>query len=970
MLQLIDISKQYRTGELVQQALDRVNFSLRDNEFVSVLGPSGSGKTTLLNIIGGLDRYDSGDLIIDGVSTKEYRNRNWDAYRNHTIGFVFQSYNLIQHQSILSNVELALTIGGMSIRERRKKAKNALEAVGLGDQLHKKPNQLSGGQMQRVAIARALVNDPEILLADEPTGALDSDTSIQIMELLKNVAKDRLVVMVTHNAELAREYSTRIITLKDGRVTSDSNPFIPAGDPLKENRNSSVSSGPGTSRKEKAGMSFLTSLALSANNLKSKKGRTVLISLASSIGIIGIALILSISTGVNDYIINIQKETMSSYPITISAQTIDLNGLINEGNSVRDELMNMMLSEFADDGRVHADYSNMEASEVFTTSMVENNLTDFKKYLDDPESEINEYLGENGIVYTYDVAFDVYTKDPDGILLNTDSSVNDIVDSQNTFAIMSSGMNFMRSNMFTWQNGNYSSASNFSEIAPGRNGEAVSQVVKDNYDLLYGQWPDSFDQVVLVLNRASSVQAETLYQLGILKGSEYKELSSAIEKGEETPEISFSYDDIVGKKMYLVTASDHYIRNEDGTYSYLEDSYMNQDRLMENAVELEITGIIRPSQDASSPSIFTAIGYTSGLTDYCIDHTSKSQVITAQQENPDINVFTGLKFSAETDEQKITDTIDYIRNLPSTEKARLYTMIAYYESGEERAQEMPDEKKEIDDFLNMFGLSDNSSVNAMMQMLGDYNLNELFDSFSMYISNESQQAALLDQWLENDPDPQVLVSIYDMYLVGGSYEENMSSFGMVSYDAPVSINIYTDTFEDKDNLTACIDRYNEQADQDSVIVYTDYIALLTSSITQIVNAVSYVLIAFVAVSLIVSCIMIGIITHISVLERTKEIGILRAMGASRSNISHVFNAETVIIGFISGLIGILITVLLTMPINMILSFLLGSEMINVHLPVLYALMLIAISVTVTVIGGIIPAARASRKDPVIALRTE
>jgi len=1063
MLQLSGISKQYKTGELVQQALDQVSFCLRDNEFVSILGPSGSGKTTLLNIIGGLDRYDDGDLIINGVSTKQYKNKDWDTYRNHTIGFVFQSYNLIPHQSILSNVELALTIGGMTVRDRKRRAKKALEDVGLADQIHKKPNQLSGGQMQRVAIARALVNDPDILLADEPTGALDSETSLQIMELLKKVASNKLVVMVTHNQELAEAYSTRIIKLRDGHIISDSDPVGPqeiqsaaASEPEENMQSAQVPEEERHTGKKKknASMSFLTSLALSANNLKSKKGRTILISLASSIGIIGIALILSISTGVNDYIYNIQRDTMSSYPITISAQTINLQGLIQEGNSLRDQIMDMVLESSDDDGRVHSDNSTMETSEMFTTSLVENNLTEFKKYLDDPDSEIHHYLGENGIAYTYNVAFDVYTRDPNANLLNTNASVSDISSSSNMFSNMNSGISFMRTNMFAWQNGGISSASNFSELTAGANGDPVSQVVKDNYELVTGKWPEAFNEVVIVLTRSNTLPAETLYQLGIMDGDSYQEILKAIENGEEAPDYSWSYDDILNKSFYLITASDHYVEESDGTFAYLDDSVLNQEQLMENAVELKVSGIIRPDADASSVDITTAVAYTSGLTSYCIDHTQESAVIKAQQADPDTNVLSGMRFVAETEEEKAEDAKASIRAMTGPQKAQLYNLIQYYTenglvqetadestetetSGEETAEgetsqeetegsssgnssgnssgdslgtmgsmggsaqgqqeaaeEAPDSEaggestadgseaeseslsevfgsmEGMDEALQAMGLPDAQTLTQMLRMVGYNNVEDLLGGLNTLFSDENQAATKMDEWLDNDPDPKVLSALYDQYVMGGSYEDNMSAFGMVSYDAPTTIHIYTDTFENKDHVTACINQYNAEADEEHQIVYTDYIALLTTSITQIVNAISYVLIAFVAVSLLVSCIMIGIITHISVLERTKEIGILRALGASKANISQVFNAETVIVGLISGIIGVLIAWLLSLPINLILKILLGSIMVNVHLPFLYALLLILISVVVTVIGGLIPAAKAAKKDPVIALRTE
>ena len=990
MLQLIDITKEYRTGELVQKALNGVSFSLRDNEFVSILGPSGSGKTTLLNIIGGLDRYNSGDLVINGVSTKMYKNKDWDAYRNHTIGFVFQNYNLIAHQSILSNVELALTIGGMSVRERRKKAKAALEEVGLGDQIHKRPNQLSGGQMQRVAIARALVNDPDILLADEPTGALDSETSLQIMELLKQVASDRLVVMVTHNAELAEEYSTRIIKLKDGQIVADSHPFDPSvkeipdtADKTDKTDKSMAAGTAGTQKKQKAHMSFWTSLSLSANNLRSKKGRTILISLASSIGIIGIALILSISTGVNDYVYKIQKDAMTSYPITIESQTIDLNSLMSGEFSFQGMSFGNAGNTGADDGSIHSDYSKMESEEAFSTSLVENNLTGFKKYLDDPDSEIQKYLGENGIVYTYNVAFDVYTRDPNGLLQNTDASVSDIVSTDDAFSAMSAGFDLMRSSGMFGLGADSSGASNFKQLDQGAGDQQISQVVLDNYDVLAGKWPESYDEVVLVLDRDNTLPVETMYQLGLMDGKTYQEIATKIEMGEEAPDFSWSFDDALNRTFYLVTASDHYAENEDGTFRYLDDSYLDQEALMENAVELKVTGIIRPKEDAAAADISAAVGYLAGLTDYCITHTMESPVINAQEADPETNVLTGMSFTPADDEQKVQDAITYIHTMSGTEKAQLFALISYYEeqkeggeaAGEDGENEgiesgMLSSDSSLEDLMNMFGLSDNPVLANIMKMLGEDTLNAIMSNISFLATDESQQAALLDQWLNDDPDPEILLSLYDRYAMGGSYDDNMDAFGMISYDAPTSISIYTDTFENKDAVTSCIDAYNAQSDSDNKIVYTDYISLLTSSITQIVNAISYVLIAFVAVSLIVSCIMIGIITHISVLERTREIGILRAIGASRGNISQVFNAETVIIGLIAGILGVLISMLLTLPINLILRLLVGADMITVRLSILYALLLIAISVVVTVIGGIIPAARASRKDPVIALRSE
>ena len=928
MLQIQDISKQYKTGALIQDALNGVTLSLRRNEFVSILGPSGSGKTTLLNIIGGLDRYDSGDLVINGISTKDYRDRDWDTYRNHTIGFVFQSYNLIPHQSILSNVELALTIGGISRSARRQKARQALEAVGLGEQCHKRPNQLSGGQMQRVAIARALVNDPDILLADEPTGALDTETSIQVMELLKEVAKDRLVVMVTHNPELAEAYSTRIVKLRDGKVVSDSDPYIPESAAV-----------PPKKKTGRAKMGFLTSLALSFNNLLTKKGRTLLTAFAGSIGIIGIALILALSTGVNDYISSIQKETMTSYPITISSQTIDMTSMMG----LHGQMMGQQFQQTDNSALegVYADTTVLETANLFTSSIAENDLTAFKKYLEDPDSEIRQYIGENGVVYTYNVNFSVYTYDPDGNLLDTDTSPDEDSDAQGFAAMMQN--NPMTSGQMPFEQipgitgGASSSAENFSELMAGIDGQTVSAVITDSYDLLYGRWPQSYDEVILVLDESNAISLDTMFQLGLITKAEYEDIKAQIEENGEAEELYFDYADVCSRSFYLIPACDYYAENEDGTFSHVGEDV---EALLENGVTLKITGVIRPKEDASNASISTAIGYTSALTDYVIEHSNSSAVVRAQEADPCTNVLTGVDFEAADDEKKIADATAYISAMSEADKASLYTMIQYY------------------------GTSSGEDENTMSESAGSYPMG---GNFQM---DDAAMAAALDQWLTETPDSEILLSIYDEYLGGASYEENLEAFGKVSYDAPASISIYTDSFEDKEAVAECITHYNETADEDAQITYVDYVQLMTSSLTSIINVISYVLIAFVAVSLVVSCIMIGIITHISVLERTKEIGILRALGASKRNISQVFNAETVIIGLCSGLLGVGITLGLTVPINALLETLLGSGSMTAQLPAQSAVILIVISMVITVIGGLMPAKKAAKMDPVIALRTE
>lgn len=937
MLQIKQISKEYITGDLHQTALDKVSLNLRDNEFVAILGPSGSGKTTLLNIIGGLDRYDSGDLIINGISTKKYKDRDWDSYRNHTIGFVFQSYNLIPHQSILANVELALTISGISRSERRKRAKQALEEVGLGNQLHKRPNQMSGGQMQRVAIARALVNNPDVLLADEPTGALDTETSIQIMELLREVAKDRLVVMVTHNPELAEQYSTRIIKLRDGKIIDDSAFFDPQKETLQQPKHKNMG---------KAKMSFLTSLSLSFNNLRTKKGRTLLTSFAGSIGIIGIALILALSSSVNGYISDIQKDTMTSYPITISSETIDISAMISMGGMMDGGMHNGSKTSEESRTAVYADYSDIESSEAIASNIKENNLSAFKKYLDNPNSEIQQYLGENGVIYTYDVNFDVYSYNADDKLINSNADTEDITDSSSHsgFGHMAGGKGGMP---MMGGGGSSSGAENFTELMAGTNGETVSRVTTDSYEVLYGAWPENYDEVVLVLDENNAIPAGTLYQLGLITADEYTEITEQIKDGKEVSQHTWDYEEITGHTFYLVPASDHYIQNEDGTFSYIEDESLETEQLLESAVELKIAGVIRPNDDAANANISTAVAYTSKLTDYIIEHTNESAVVLAQEASPEKNVLNGMVFEALDDTAKIADAKAYISALGVSDKASLYQMILYYNSSnsEETDSEQPEQS------VPQGGQMGAGAAGGMSM-------------------DETSLAAAMDKWLEETPDDEILLSIYDEYIDGASYEDNMEAFGKVSYDTPASISIYTDSFEDKEAVSTCIENYNKTVDDDNQITYTDYVALLTSSITSIVDVISYVLIAFVAVSLIVSCIMIGIITHISVIERTKEIGILRAMGASKRNISQVFNAETFIIGFCAGLLGVGISALLTIPINAILQSILGAESLTVSLPVVPAFVLIVLSMVITIIGGLLPAKKAAKKDPVIALRTE
>ena len=628
MLQLKNIVKSYTVGELTQVALKGISLNFRENEFVSILGQSGSGKTTMLNIIGGLDRYDSGDLVINGVSTKKYRDADWDAYRNTSIGFVFQSYNLIPHQNVLSNVEMALTLSGVSRKERRKRAVEVLNKVGLQDHIHKKPNQLSGGQMQRVAIARALINNPDILLADEPTGALDTETSIQIMNLLKQISEEKLVIMVTHNPELAEVYSTRIVNLKDGQITSDSNPFdVPEGS-VEEKL---------TKNQKRVSMSFWTSLGLSFANLRTKIGRTILTSFAGSIGIIGIALILALSTGMNQYITRVQKETMTSYPITISSQTIDATSIMQ----LRTQMMGLSSSKETqvEDGKVHADYQSLKQSDAVANNLIQNNLAEFKKYLDNPASEIHQYVGENGIIYSYNVNFDVYAQNPNQQLINTNIELD------------GGNGNSNRPRMFNFANMgvNNQSAKNFSEMVAGTNGQPISSVVTDSYDMVVGYWPTGYNEVVMVLNENNGIPVQSMYQLGFITKEQYTSAKNQLANKQDGEDFTLSYEDMLQKTFYLVPSSDNYVKNENGSYSQIKNPEYDTDGLMNKSIPLKVTGIIRPKEDAKNATINTVVAYTNLLTNYVIDRANESAIVQAQKNTPEINVLNGVHFNATTD---------------------------------------------------------------------------------------------------------------------------------------------------------------------------------------------------------------------------------------------------------------------------------------------------------------------------------
>jgi len=903
MLQIKNISKKYKTGDLVQMALDDVSINLRDNEFVAILGPSGSGKTTLLNIIGGLDRYDSGDLIINNISTRKYKDRDWDSYRNHTIGFVFQSYFLIPHQTILSNVELALTISGISKAERRKRAIEALEKVGLSDQLHKKPNQMSGGQMQRVAIARALINNPDILLADEPTGALDTKTSIQVMDLLKEVAKDRLVVMVTHNPELAEEYATRIVKLRDGKITDDSAPFEVTGEEQEaEHKNMGKSS-----------MTVGTAVALSFNNLKSKLGRTLLTSFAGSIGIIGIALILSLATGVNNYITDLQKRTMTSYPLTIEEQTMDLNALLQVPQNTKDGMEDALSNRTYD--KVYSNTTNIDMANAFTTSMTKNNMKAFKEYLDSPDCELRKYVGENGIIYDYSIDFDVYAYDPEGEFFNT----NPYAEGQTITSM--NGASYSMS---------YGKNLSFTELLPGTGDELIASAVKDNYEVVYGHWPQSYDEVVVVINGVNEMPLDSMYELGYLPYQEYLDMQEQFKQMNEVEvrDVVMEYEEVVGKEFYIYVPSDEYEKADNGLFRYIGDSKMKMEAKSGDVTVVKVAGIIRALPDAENANIMTPVAYTHSLTDHLIERANASEIVKAQLDSPDVNVLTGMMFSPASDEEKCEDARNY---------------------------------------LNSFGITDKAEFIMEMSKQMYANNEDMLAQFEKM--DETELAAMFDMYMGN-PDDETLLQIYNYAVSPGSFDDNMSAFGHTDLESPSSIRIYTDTFENKDKISECIENYNKTVSDDDKIVYTDYIGLLLSSVTTIINVISYVLIAFVAVSLVVSSIMIGIITYISVLERTKEIGILRAIGASKHNISLVFNAETFIIGLCSGIIGVIVTLILLIPGNMLIHHIADRTDINAVLPLIPAVILVLLSVFLTFIGGLIPSKKAANMDPVAALRTE
>ena len=872
MLKLKNIKKDYVVGDNITAALKGIDIEFRKNEFVSILGPSGCGKTTLLNIIGGLDKYTSGDLIINNKSTKEFKDNDWDGYRNHSIGFVFQSYNLIPHQSVLSNVELALTLSGISKNERKRAAISALKKVGLGDQIYKKPNQLSGGQMQRVAIARALVNNPDILLADEPTGALDSETSVQIMELLKEIASDKLVIMVTHNPELADKYSSRIVRLLDGNLIDDSNPFTDDSEHSKEDIKKL--------RVKHPSMSFFTALSLSLNNLLTKKARTFLTSFAGSIGIIGIALILALSTGVDAYIAKVEEDTLTSYPVMIEKTGLDINDFVNElmGNS--------------DNSSAHEKdkiYSNSIMTEMMTSminGMSENNLKEFKAYIE-KSYEINEYTSD--IKYKYSTVMNIYT--PEGYQVNP----NKVFESMG------------------FENNNSSSPAGAAMSSPLQNTEIWEELIDNDeliekqYDVIAGRKPKKYNEVVVIVDENNEISDYTLYALGLKDSKELEEMIEKAMNGEKlepTEKVSYTYDEILKLNFKLLVNSELFQKNDNNTWTDKSEDELYIDSKLDDAIDIKVVGILRADSDSAMNTTGGKVGYQSSLMTTLIKKVNESEIVKQQKKTPDIDVFTGLPFKTDK-EYTMADITAYISTLPAAEQQQ---------------------------------------YNAYIQQMKMKNMTDeqIVEKFATAMQNTSSSS---------------------------TYEENLALMGVADLDDPSAIYIYPKDFEAKENITAFIDSYNKDAKESEKITFTDYIGLMMSSVTTIINAISYILIAFVSISLVVSSIMIGIITYISVLERTKEIGILRAMGASKKDISRVFNAETLIVGFTAGFIGIAVTLLLLIPINAIIEIFTDIGGLAV-LPTQGAIILVIISMLLTFIAGLIPSRIAAKKDPVTALRTE
>ena len=918
MLVLKNIVKDYITGDTTVRALKGVDISFRKSEFVSILGPSGCGKTTLLNIIGGLDRYTSGDLFINGKSTKNFDDSDWDTYRNHSIGFVFQSYNLIQHQTVLANVELALTLSGVSKKERRKRAVEALKKVGLENQIHKKPNQLSGGQMQRVAIARALINDPDILLADEPTGALDSETSVQIMELLKEISKDKLIVMVTHNPDLAAEYSNRIIRCLDGTVVGDTNPY----EPTPEEKKAEKAEAAAATQKGKKSMSFASAFSLSINNLRTKSARTFLTAFAGSIGIIGIALVLALSNGIQVYIDRIQEDMLLSYPMSVEKQTMDFESIMTSFTGISTEMMEGMDGSETD-GKVYVNESFMQMVNAFISESTSNNLDNFKKYVDDNREAFDEVC--NDVQYKYSTQLNIYRADTqNGVVKVNPSNMMENLPMDESMKSMTSSMGSMVTNFSVWM-----------ELI------GDERLMDSQYDVIAGRMPQKHNEVVLIVDGNNQINELVVYALGLKNQEEFtKNIMAALASGEtlENDSITeYSYDDILSMKFKLVLNADYFVKDKK-TGNWIDNSantYFVKE-LVDSGEEISIVGILKPDENNTLSIGTGGIGYMRELMDYAIEETSKREVVKAQLADTSKDVLTGADFANLT----VNDF-----DLADVDLSVIdFTYLDYTP------------------FLSMAEGMDMSQVNLadMGAMFGFDNMSEL-------------QRKLMEGFLSDEQVLAIKQAYVDTLASQSSLSGTLQKLGYSTFDTPSSIYFYPKSFESKEKLNELINYYNQSVTADGheecQIKCTDYIGMLMSSITTIIDVVTYVLIAFVAISLVVSSIMIGIITYISVLERTKEIGILRSIGASKKDVARVFNAETAVIGLGAGIIGIISTLLLEIPINLLLKYA-AHIPAAASLPVAGAIILVVISVTLTLISGLIPSRIASNKDPVEALRTE
>ncbi len=906
MLELKNIRKTYGKGEAAVEALKGVSIKFRESEFVSILGQSGCGKTTLLNIVGGLDQYTSGDLIINNTSTKDYTDSDWDTYRNHSIGFIFQSYNLISHQTVLANVELALTLSGVSKNERRKRAVQALDKVGLRSQMNKRPNQLSGGQMQRVAIARALINNPDILLADEPTGALDSETSVQVMDLLKEIAKDRLVIMVTHNPELAEQYSSRIINLRDGNLVGDSNPYDGKIDmeefyAIQSNKNKVV-------KKKKASMSFWTAMSLSFNNLMTKKGRTFLTSFAGSIGIIGIALILAVSTGVNAYIKSIEESTMSSYPLQIMQNTMDPTTMMASMMQAAESA-----NQKREPGKVYSSQIMAQMMTMMTDSAATNNLEKFKAFLDS-NREIQDLVTD--IKYDYSPNWNIYLQLEDGSYRNSSQGLEEMYSSMGVTGTSQD----MMLGMSTMMGSSMGSVTGWTELV-GDLGH-----LKSEYELVDGKYPEKSNEIVLIVDNNNQISDYTLYVLGIRDFAEIQEYMEAAIKAQlsgnkidiDIPATDYTYEEIYDFDFKVLLNSDHYALEGDKIVKLTDNDKGFKERL-DSAMELKIVGIVRPTDDSMNMANIGTIGYLSSLKDEVIEKSNNSAVVKAQLKNPDVDMFTGIRFDSKG-----------------------YTM---------------DDFPMIKEIIQKYpGIDTTFIIDALVEQL---NMPYLKDLILQYVPTSAE--SLMNMIIKHLNENKVTTN---------TYKENLEALGYIDIENPMSISIYPKDFEAKERINELIAEYNNQQNEDDKIIYSDTVALLMSSVTTIIDAISYVLIAFVAISLVVSSIMIGIITYISVLERTKEIGILRAIGASKKDIARVFNAETLFVGFVAGMIGIICSLGLIVIINIILYHFTGIANLQAVLEPVPAIILVAISMGLTFIAGLFPSKTASKKDPVIALRTE